>query len=76
MEHLHKHHREEDFSNIFQIVHEGYKEKLLNAEQALLDLSQCVETLRDDPLIMNSAVENLGGYENVTGENHLTMSSN
>ena len=63
MEYLHKHHGEEDFSNIFQICHEGYEDKFLYAEQAISNLLQCVE------------VSN-GGYENMIGQTQHTMSTN
>ena len=76
LEHLHKHHREEDFSNIFHICHEGYNDKFLHAQQAISNLLQFVEASNEDPRIMNSAVANYGGYENIIGQTQHTISTN
>ena len=66
---------EDNFSSIYDVINERYKERIFGAEQAILNLFQCVESVGAGSPAINSAVVNDGQYEDASYHNQGVTSS-
>ena len=70
-----KHPGDDNFSSIYDVINERYKERIFGAEQAISNLFRCLESVGAGSRAINSALVNDGQYEDASYHNQGTMSS-
>ena len=70
-----KHPGEDNFSSIYDVINERYKETMFGAEQAISNLFRCLESVGAGSRAINSALVNDGQYEDASYHNQGITSS-